>query len=302
MGMKIRTAKYIAKEGFVNVYRNKLMSLASVSIVIASLLIFGIFFVIVYNVSYNTEKMRQQPHIIVFCNDNLEDFEVKTIGEEVRKIEGIKSCQLTSRDEAFANIVKSFGEDKDVFEGIESDILRQSYIIELENIEDSDRIIKEIKENIYGVYKINYSQKSLDLMTSVGKWMKVASVFLIAVLFIVSVFIISNTIKLTVYARRKEINIMKYIGATDWFIRWPFVVEGIIIGVIGALAAFILTSYGYRSVESSINMQLAQMGNEFIELVGMSYMSMRLILFYSILGMVVGALGSIISMRRYLKV
>jgi len=161
--------------------------------------------------------------------------------------------------------------------------------------------VEEIK-GIHGVEKVQYSQKSINFIVDVSKWIQAISIVLFVILFIVTIFIISNTIKLTIYARRKEISIMKYIGATDWFIRWPFIVEGMLIGVMGAVTAFILTGYVYRGLEDRVNAELAYIGSELIRLATIGEIGMYMMLFYSALGILVGALGSMVSLRRHLKV
>jgi cell division transport system permease protein len=152
------------------------------------------------------------------------------------------------------------------------------------------------------VHNVKYSQQTIDVITGSTYWIPVISIAILAILLIISMFIIANTIKLTVFARRKEINIMKYIGATDWFIRWPFVVEGISIGLIGALAAFILTTYGYNTIESSFSGWLTRMGITIIKVIDFKEIGFKIILLYAIVGTVVGTLGSMISLRRHLQV
>ena len=176
-----------------------------------------------------------------------------------------------------------------------------AYIIELKDPEMSAQIAEEIKE-LHGVEKVEYSQRTINLIVGISKWIQIISVILFLILFVVTIFIISNTIKLTIYARRKEISIMKYIGATDWFIRWPFIVEGMLIGVIGAAGAFILTSYVYRSLEQWFNAELVNIGNELLRLATVYEVGMPLMVFYATLGIIVGALGSTLSLRRHLKV
>ena len=125
---------------------------------------------------------------------------------------------------------------------------------------------------------------------------------MIIILVIISVFIISNTIKLTVFARRKEINIMKFIGATDWFIRWPFVVEGVIIGIAGAVIAFVVSAYGYNALEGKFNKDILSIGTEFLKLIKIGEVWSQVIVSYAAIGIIVGALGSFLSIRRYLRV
>lgn len=299
--MKIRTIKYIVKEGFINIYRNKLMSLASLSVVFASLIIFGVFFVVIFNLNINTKAFKQQPHLRVVCNANLADFEVAEIGRFINESGYASKVDYVSKKDAFDKLKDILGEDADILEGMDESFLSPWYIIELKDPELSVQVAEEIF-GLHGVDKVEYSQKAINMVIGISKWIQVISIVLFVILFIITVFIISNTIKLTIYARRKEINIMKYIGATDWFIRWPFIVEGMLIGVLGAASAFILTSYIYSSVEKRVNAELINIGSELIRLVTINEIGMALMVFYATLGIIVGAIGSTLSLKRYLKV
>lgn len=299
--MKIRTVKYIIKDGMVNVYKNKLMSLASVSTVLASLILFGIFILIVVNLDYNTKTLEQLPQMQVYLDYELDDMQIRQIEELIKENEGISQTEFVTKKEAFEKVKEIFAEDISTLEGYDESFLPVSFKIKLENPDHSTEIKEEL-ESIEGVDSVECPQKTIDLISKVAYWIKIISGFLIVLLVVISVFIISNTIKLTVFARRKEINIMKYIGATDWFIRWPFIVEGVIIGIIGAVVAFLLTTYGYRSVELRFNGELIKSSFGFLKLVRHSQVNFVILVYYMILGGTVGAIGSFLSLRKYLRV
>jgi cell division transport system permease protein len=301
MRMKIRTIKYIVKEGIINTYKNKLMSLASVGIVTAALVLFGIFWLMVTNLNHNAETLKEQPEMRVFCEYELEDSAVTKVAQRLRSIENIESVSLVTPREAFNKFKETLGENADVLEGFDENLMSASYIVKIHDTSKSEETIGEIKK-VEGVRKVSYSKDVVEVISKLTYWARLITSFLIIILVAVSMFIISNTIKLTVFARRREINIMKYIGATDWFIRWPFIVEGIIIGVIGALIAFVLTRYGYNTVEVRFNNDLQGVTRDFISLVKISDLSSTMIMLYSLIGGVVGALGSLISIRKYLRV
>jgi cell division transport system permease protein len=149
---------------------------------------------------------------------------------------------------------------------------------------------------------MEFPRELLEKLGVFFRWMNVGSMFVLTLLLIISVSIISNTIKLTVYARRREIGIMKYIGANDWFIRWPFIIEGMVIGLVGAVISFILTSYGYNAIESYVNRELISGSLEVLRVKSLDNISARLLLLYVIIGTVMGAIGSIISVRKHLNV
>lgn len=300
--MKLNTAKYLIKEGAKNAFRNKLMSLASISIIIASLLVFGVFYVIIYDLNINTRLLKEQPHVIVWADENLADYEVDLIADYLDENEHVESYEFLSREYAYEQVKEILGENADILEGFdEGDFLRPGFMVELKDPENSSTFVQEISK-VYGVAKVEYSQKWIGFIMSVGKWVRGISIILIAVFFIVAVFIISNTVKLTVYARKNEISIMKYIGAADWFIRWPFVIEGIIIGVIGSIVAYVGTCYAYKALVEYLNANIVNFGTDLLKLATVQEIALGLAFFYSILGMLVGALGSVMSMRKYLKV
>lgn len=299
--MKIRTIKYMVKEGFVNTYKNKLMSLASVSIVIASLIVFGIFLLMVMNFNYNIKIFKQQPQMQAFCEYELDDYQIGKIEQAIKKNQKIKEYKKVTRKEAFEKFKKKLGDDASVLEGFDENLLPVSFVIKVKNPEQSTEVVEELKK-IQGIRKVSYSKEIIDFIFKFTNWVNLISGFLIVVLLIVSVFIIANTIKLTVFARRKEIGIMKYIGATDWFIRWPFIIEGVIIGIVGALVAFFLITYGYNALEVKFNKELFIFSEDFIQLVSIDRIRTQIAMYFCLLGGLVGATGSVISLRKYLRV
>ncbi|MDD4188499.1 MAG: permease-like cell division protein FtsX [Eubacteriales bacterium] len=300
--MKLHTASYLIKEGAKNVFRNKLMSLASISIIIVSLLVFGVFYVIIYDLNINTRLLKEQPHVVVWADENLADYEVDLIADYLNGNAHVAGYEFLSKEYALEQVKEILGENADILEGFgEGDFLRPGFMVELQDPENSSTFVQEISK-VYGVAKVEYSQKWIGFIISVGKWVQGISVILIAVFFLVAVFIISNTVKLTVFARKHEISIMKYIGAADWFIRWPFVIEGIVIGVIGSAVAYVGTCYAYKELYEYLNANIVNFGTDLLKLATVQEIALGLAFFYSILGMLVGALGSILSMRKYLKV
>lgn len=299
--MKIRTTKYVIKEGFVSAYRNKLMSLASVGIVTASLIVFGFFIIFSLNISQNADdSLQRQAEIEVFCNHNWDDAQAVQVEEAIKKNDDVKKYRKVSKREALERAKDMLGDDRGVLDGYDNDysFMPISFIVELNNPYKSAEIVNEFWK-INGVEDIRYQEAAVDLLSNAAYWAKVVSVFLAIVLLIVSTFIISNTIKLTVFARRKEISIMKYIGATDWFIRLPFIVEGVVIGFAGALIAFSITFLCYNTLES-------KSGGEFygyyINLIKMSSIGLQVFIANSLIGMFVGGIGSAMSIRKYLRV
>ncbi|MCX8131296.1 MAG: permease-like cell division protein FtsX [Clostridia bacterium] len=300
--MKIRTTKYIIKEGMLNAYRNKLMSLASLSIVTASLVIFGVFFLFSINLNHNIAGLKEQPEIEVFCLPELDDTQTKQIEDDIKNNADIQSYTAVTKKENFDKMKKSMLNGKEsVLTGLDESFMPVSYIVKLKDPQKSEKIVSYYKA-LSGVENVKYPQQVIEIITKLTYWVPLICAFLLIILLIVSMFIISNTIKLTVFARRREINIMKYIGATDWFIRWPFIIEGVIIGLIGALFAFLLTSYFYNVLENMLSDNLFKMGIDLFRMVSIKDVAPNIILIYSLIGACVGSIGSFISIRKYLHV
>jgi len=294
--MKIRTVRYIIKEGFINSYRNKLMSLASISVVIASLIVFGMFFLITANLNYNMSIFKDKPEIKVFCDYKLDDAQVKNVEDAIKKNEKIQDYNTVSKKEAFEEAKTMLGNDNSALEGLDESFLPISFIVKLKNPADGTFVMEQLK-SIKGIDKVSYPQKRIETFSRISYWGQLVSGILVVILLIISMFIIANTIKLTVFARRKEINIMKYIGATDWFIRWPFVVEGAVIGFIGAIISFVLIGYIYNFAGNKLG-EVFQ-GIMFIKL---NQIGLSIVGIFSLIGIGIGSVGSVMSIRKYLQV
>ncbi|HOQ00919.1 MAG TPA: permease-like cell division protein FtsX [Acetivibrio clariflavus] len=294
--MKLRTTKYIFKEGLINAYRNKLMSLASVSVVTASMIVLGLFLIISINLKYNIQKLEQQPQMQVYCDPELDDEQIKVIEQAIKNDARVKKYTYVSKKEALEKMKEMLGEDQDVLEGLGDDFMPVSFIIELNNLKDAKGVVEAFKL-IEGVSNVRYSQERIDILIKIATWVQVGNIVLTIILLAVAMFIISNTIKLTVFARRKEINIMKYIGATDWFIRWPFIVEGVVIGLVGAAIGFLAISIIYALLSSKVSE-----GINIISLVSLRELQIVVTYTFALVGIVIGSLGSAVSIRKYLHV
>lgn len=299
--MKIRTAKYIFREGLLNSYRNKLMSLASISTITASLVIFGIFLLVSLNLNNVVEGLKAQPEMEVFCDPELNDSQISGIEGIIKSNEKVKEYKIVTKKEALEQAKRLLGEDGHELDSEDESFLPVKFVVKLKNLSDSNGVVEQLKK-VNGIEKVNYSQDEIDFVSKITYWVHLISGFLLVVLLIVSVFIISNTIKLTVFARRREINIMKFIGATDWFIRWPFIIEGIVIGIAGAVLAFILLAYGYSILEGKLSTEFFKMGSNAFSFIKISSISLQMVVIYCVVGGIVGAAGSMISIRKHLQV
>lgn len=282
------------------------MSLASISIISAALILFGVFYLILVNLNHNIDILSQQPKMTVYCLPELTDEQVNAVQTEISSNKYIEGFTVVSKKEAFEQLKKYLESDKakqggaNILQGYDESFLNVSFIIQVKDPKDSVLVAKEFR-SLAGVENVRYSQQTIDLISKTANYVKIISIVLIGLLLIIALFIIANTIKLTVFARRKEINIMKYIGATDWFIRWPFIYEGILIGIIGAFIAFLLVAYIYSLVEPILSTDLAMFGSEFATAKFSSVWG-ELALIYLGVSAAIGASGSVMSIRKHLHV
>jgi len=298
--MKIRTIKHMLKEGFSNTYKNLLMSLASLVMVISSLLIFGVFLMITINLFYNYSRVETQFEIVVILETDAAPLEADDIELKIKDDERVLDYKRISKEQAFSEMEEML-EDSDLLTGLTPEFLYESFRIHLKDADQSKAFVEELSKKP-GINEIEFPRELLDKLGVFFKWMNIGSMFILTLLLVISVSIISNTIKLTVYARRKEIGIMKYIGANDWFIRWPFIIEGMIIGLAGAIVSFVLTSYAYNAIENYVNKELISNSLELLRIKSLDNIGGRLLFLYVIIGMIMGAVGSVISVRKHLNV
>lgn len=282
-----------------NIIRNGLMTIASLFTIASCLVILGLFTIMTLNVNYISAQIKDQCEIQVFLDKNASDSRVKEVGKQIRALSNVKEAVLFTKEDMLKFAEEDMFEGRsDLSLGLEDDNpFSDSYKVTLNNIELTSDTVKQV-ENFAGIDHVVNKQELVNTVVSVSNSVKKFSIVIMVLLLIIAVVIISNTIRLTVFNRRKEINIMKYIGATDRFIRVPFVIEGITIGLIGALIAFGLISWGYITVcgyvaDSSFDMFTL-----------MDYKSMWIIIavMFAAAGSFIGMFGSMISMRRYLNV
>ncbi len=304
--MKIRTIRLLAKEGSSNIYKNKLMSVASIMTVVAALFFLGILLLIAINITTNIEVMKRDLDVTVFLNVSATSFEreeVVTFIEQQQEAGIISQYRSESKEEAYENI-KSELKNEDLLKGLTPDNMPESYYIKLTNPAFSDEFIDKLKafSGINTDYGIGYDKAELEKLEGILKIFNYVIMALLVVLMIIAVFLISNTIRLTVFARRREIEIMKYVGALDSFIRWPFIVEGILIGFIGAALSFLLTSQAYTWLQNVLNAILLNFKMTTLQILEFGPVAFRIFVVYTIFGIIIGGVGSLMSVRKHLNV
>ena len=293
--MKINNLNYYITQAFKSFRKNKLMSIASVTTTFASLFILGIFILLTLNVNHWAEDFSRSCQIQVFVDENLTDKEYDAVNSKILKIPAVEKTEKYTKEQIFEEMRVKLKDKAEILEGLEQDNpFRNSYKITLSDLNQTKEVIAQL-EKIKEIANITDFQESASIIVKVVDTIKAASLWLMAILLIISAFIVSNAVKISVYARRREINIMKYVGATDWFIRWPFVIEGVIIGIYAALICFVVMWLAYMGISAKITSStftLLPFGAIWSTLAGA---------FVSV-GVIIGALGSIFSIRKHLKV
>jgi cell division transport system permease protein len=301
MKMKFRIFKNIFKQGFVGMWRNRGMGLASVGSITAVLIILGMVLIIILGINNVVNETKSQfDEIQVFLEDDLSLDQMKDIEEDIKKCKGVESLVFESKEQALDDMKEEWGEEGYLLEGLdEENPLPNTYIIKIEDIEYADAIVKKL-DGIQGIYKVKYYKDVIEKLLGIANYIRVVGLVVIAILMFVSIFIISNTIKLTVAARKREINIMKYVGATNGYIRGPFIIEGIFLGIIGAALSVIIVNYGYGYLFKAINEKLYVLFT--VYLVPPQALLNDITIMFVAIGVGIGALGSLISLRKYLNV
>lgn len=297
--MHVRSLFYFFGEALKSVIHHGWMSIASIAVVSITLLILGSFMVINYNVALLTEDIKEQVQIVVYIDDETGERTRTELQRALVAHPGLEEVRFVSKEEAMERLKRQMGDRAFLLEGYEEEDknpLRDSYELRTIVPEDVINIANEVKD-YPGAGYVDYGSgvvEPLFQFTGVVRWIGLA---FMAGLALTAVFLISHTIRLTVYIRRKEIMIMKYVGATDWFIRWPFVFEGLILGLMGAVVPLVIISYSYQAATQWMA------GNiYFVSLLPVDEIMPQLVKVLLTLGVVLGVVGSAISVRRFLKV
>ena len=305
--MRYNVITYLLGEGIRNVFKNKKSTSASIIIMSLTMLIFGVFFVITQNINSIMKQIESEQGIEVFLYDISED-QTKALEDYIRNIDGINTVEYKSKEDALNQLKSQFKDREDLLSGYdENNIFPASYVVTLTDLTKNNEVKQKIDEYDKDkpdtekvIKKITSSDETITTLINLANGIRIITGVILVILIIISIFIISNTIKLTVHARRKEISIMKYVGATDSFIRWPFVIEGIIIGIVAALLSILVLGIAYSLItNAAANSIISTMG---IKLLSFTDMTTLLVIVYMVLGIGIGALGSSISMRKYLQV
>ena len=298
--MVLNSLIYNVKQGFTQILRNRGMSVASIFSILAMLFILGLFFVIVVNLNLFTEVVKQDyDQVEVYLKDEVTMEQAEDLMDQIGKYEGVSAVAYRSEDDALEIMKQRWGESGYLLDSLGKNPLPASILIGVDSIESAGAV-SEYAGSLEGIEDVQYFRETVEKLTKVTNFLQVGALVIMAFLIIVSVVVVSNTIKLTVFARSKEIKIMKYVGATNWFIRGPFMAEGIIIGILAALVSTGLVSFLYGKIVSEIGLQVIAITS--CPLISVGYMASNMLIIFLALGISIGAWGSIISMRKFLDV
>ena len=297
--MRFNVISYLIGEGLSNIFKNKKSTISSLMIMCATMLVFGLFFVIGENVNAFVENVAEAQEIRVFIVNTATDEQVEQVGNEILSIDGVRNVEYISKDDAYVSMKDWLGEE--AVQGYEdNNIFPASYNVTLTDLELNEEVQEQIWQ-IENVEDIRSSNQTIAQVIRLAKGVRIVTAAILVLLVVISIAIISNTIKLTVHARRKEISIMKYVGATNSFIRWPFLVEGIVIGIFSGLISVAIIGIAYTLIANKMS------GSDFMEMISWNLLEFNsmfnlILTVYLGLGIGIGVIGSSISMKKYLEV
>ena len=296
--MKINTINYFIVDALKSIKRNITVSFAAMLTVLVTFFVLGTFTLVGLNFNKTIEDVADKIEIKVYLQDDIKLVNQREVEIKLAEQEGVKAVTYESKDEAFTKLKKDLEGNSGMLEGysLENNPLASSYIVTLEDASYAGDVSKAV-EDMTGVESITNQQELIEKISNVVDFVQILGVVLFFVFIGVSIFLIMNTIKLAVYSRRREVGIMKFVGATDWFIRWPFVIEGMIIGAVGSLLATVILYFIYRGIFGFIESNLL-----IANLVPVSFVLTTLLGGFLLGGIVVGAIGSIAALRKFLVV
>jgi len=297
--MKFNTLLRHLREGSKNIFRNGWMTIASVGAVTTTLILVGVFLALVLNLNEMAKNIEDQVEIKTLIDLTAEEEDVLALGEQIEQIDGVESVTFSSNEDELQNLIESMGEDGQAWQLYEQDNpLSHAYIVHAETPDDTERIANEIAEFNH-VQEVNFGQEVVDQLFKFNSYARTIGLVLIIALVFTAIFLISNTIKITIMARSTEIGIQKLVGATNGFIRWPFFIEGLLLGVLGSIIPIGVILGGYYYLENNIG---AQTSFSFVEILPFTPFAWQLSAMILAIGAIIGVWGSVMSVRKFLKV
>lgn len=305
--MKISTGLRHLREGTKNVVRNGWMTFASVSSISISLFILGLFLLLTLNVNFLAQQIESQVEIRVYLEVDTNDTQIETLKQQIQAMPQVASVKFVSKEEGLQSLRERLGESgKDLLQGFdgENNPLNDSFTVEVKeprSVGEAAAAIEQLNDgqSPRPIYKVSYGKGTVESMFKVTEVIRNVGLVLVLLLAVTAIFLIANTIKLTIINRRREISIMKLVGATNSFIRWPFFVEGALLGLLGSLIPIVALLYGYWALLNTSQVELNLLLIKLLPFTDVSYTVAGLLLG---LGVVIGVWGSLLSVRKYLRV
>lgn len=297
--MKFESLKYSVKEAFKSIKRNRTLSIASIATVTATLFILGVITLTIANVNEIVDHLGSMVEANIYLLDDISESNRTKIEDKIKSIEGVNSVVYESKEDALAQVRDQLDDETgELSAGFdEKNPFPASFTVNVGEPEVIDNVVSAV-ENMEGIERIKDARSTIEKVSNLADSIKTGAVVAFIIFIMISLFLIGNTIKITVYTRKREIGIMKYVGATDWFIRWPFIIEGILLGLSGALIAIAILNVAYVMFINSF----AQTLIFDFQLVGAAYIWKVVIWEFIACGLFIGSIGSIVSMRKFLKV
>lgn len=303
--LRLSSLGYVIKQGFKNIWHNLMFSLASIATMVACIFLFGLFVAVLMNLDSVVKNVEQEVGVTVLFEDGISQEQIDVIGEQIKTYDGVVSVEFTSADAAWEEFQKEyFADNPDMADTFKNDnplINSSSYTVQIDEIEKQNDLVTYI-ESLEGVSKVNQSAAAVNTLSSFNKLVGYASMVIICILLVVSVFLISNTVTVGINVRKNEIAIMKWIGATDLFVRAPFIVEGMILGFVGAIIPLGVFYLIYERVISFILTRFSILSSLSDATVSVNQLFQLLLPAGLIMGVGIGLLGSIITVRKHLRV
>ena len=296
--MKINTINYFIGDAFKSLRRNKTISIASMITVLITFVVLGVFSLVAENANLAIEGVQSKVQLKVYLEDDVKLIDKREIEVKLRDQSGVKAVEFESKEDAYNNFADSMGDSSGILQGytIDNNPFPESYVVDLDDPSYAEDITDAVEE-MEGVESVSDQQELINTVQSVVKGIRIVGGILFVVLIGVSIFLIMNTTKLPVYSRRREVGIMKFVGATDWFIRWPFIIEGMVIALIGALLSTVVIFFFYKWVVGIIASKMLM-----VKLVAPSYVFISLLWKFALGSIVVGGFASFVALRKFLTV
>lgn len=291
--------RYFTGQAMTGLWRNGVMSVASVAVLMSCLVVLGCFALLLVNINVNLDNVAQLNQIVVYCEYDLDEAAVEEIGSQIEELDYIDSVTRVTKEEALETMREQSGEYEELYSGIteENNPLSDSFEIMYKGTDETEVFDLEAQlRSIEGVRKINSVYQVAKTLDNLKSGIMLVFLWFLIILFVVSIFVIINTIKLAVYSRRNEISVMRYVGATNWFITMPFILEGVLIGIFASLIGFAVETYIYNYVE-----KMALVDLQMITVLSYGKIAIPLFFGFVVIGVITGIIGSVASLRKYLK-